>query len=230
MFEDRLSQEGREKHAAVRPGREVPGEDLGRIISLTDGVFAFALTLLVLGLTVPTFDTTGLSTQQISGHLGYLLQKDWQSFLGYVFAFVMIAVWWTYHHRTFRYIQRYDTVLMWTNMAVLLEIAVMPFVLEVYTTSTYSSTQVATVLFASIQAVTGLTLNILWRYASSGHRLVDPKLPPVEIRYFGNQGLITPLVFTVSIGVSFLSVEAAEVLWVVSIVARRLLRQRYGPA
>ncbi|MGP8076521.1 MAG: TMEM175 family protein [Thermoplasmata archaeon] len=227
MFEDRLSREGREKHAAVRPGHEVPGEDLGRIISLTDGVFAFALTLLVLGLTVPSFATTGLSNGQVSRHLGNLLQADWPSFLGYVFAFVMIAVWWTYHHRTFRYIERYDTILMWLNMAVLLEIAVMPFVLQVYTS--YSSTQVAVILFAVMQAVTGLTLNVLWRYASSGHRLVDPKLEPAEIRYFANWGLVTPVVFVLSIGVSFLSVDAAEAMWILSIVLRRWGR-KYGAA
>ncbi|MGA8710580.1 MAG: TMEM175 family protein [Thermoplasmata archaeon] len=227
MFEDRLSREGREKHAAVRPGHEVPGEDLGRIISLTDGVFAFALTLLVLGLTVPSFTTTGLSNDQVSRHLGNLLQADWQSFLGYVFAFVMIAVWWTYHHRTFRYIERYDTVLMWLNMAVLLEIAVMPFVLQVYTS--YSSTQVAVILFAVMQAATGLTLNVLWRYASSGHRLVDPKLELPEIRYFANWGLVTPVVFVLSIGVSFLSVEAAEAVWILSIGLRRW-GGKYGAA
>jgi TMEM175 potassium channel family protein len=227
VYEDRLSHEGREKRAAVRPGHEVPGEDLGRIISLTDGVFAFALTLLVLGLTVPMFTTSGLSDGQVSGHLDYLLRGDWQSFLGYVFAFVMIAVWWTYHHRTFRYIERYDTVLMWLNMAVLLEVAVMPFVLEVY--SAYAYTQVAVVLFAATQCATGLTVNVLWRYASSGHRLVDPKLDSAEIRYFANWGLVTPTVFAISIGVSFLSVEAAEVVWILSIALRRF-GQKYGTA
>ncbi|MGA8604224.1 MAG: TMEM175 family protein [Thermoplasmata archaeon] len=219
MFEDRLSHEGREKQAVVHRGSEVPGEDLSRILALTDGVFAFALTLLVLGLTVPVIVTTGLSSGQISGELGARLHQDYQSFLGYVFAFVMIAVWWTYHHQTFRYIERYDTVLMWTNMAILLEIAVMPFVLQVYTA--YMDAQAAVVLFAVMQLTTGLTLNILWRYASSGHRLVNPQLDPAEIRYFADRGLITPVVFAVSIGVSFLSVEAAEILWIGGLVARR---------
>jgi TMEM175 potassium channel family protein len=225
VFEDRLSHEGREKRPIVRHGSEVPGEDLGRILALSDGVFAFALTLLVLGLTVPVVSTAGLSPGQVSGQLGAGLNQDWQTFLGYAFAFVMIAVWWTYHHRIFRYIERYDTVLMWANMAVLLEVAVMPFVLQVYTR--YSSAQVAVVLFAVLQLVTGLTLNLLWRYASSGHRLVNPELDPVEIRYFADRGLIAPLFFAVSIGVSFVSVEVAEVLWVGSIVARRW-GQRYG--
>jgi len=228
VYEDRLSHEGREKHAVVRRGAEVPGEDLSRIISLTDGVFAFALTLLVLGLTVPTLSgTAGLSSAEVSGRLGAALHNDWPTFVGYVFAFVMIAFWWTYHHRTFRFIERYDTVLMWANMAVLLEIAVMPFVLQVYTM--YSDTQVAVALFATMQMVTGLTLNLVWRHASGGHRLVDPNLDPAEIRYFANWGLVPVLVFAASVGLSFLTVVGAEVLWVVSIVARRW-GEKYGPS
>jgi len=227
VYEDRLSHEGREKSPRVRPGHEVPGEDMGRIISLTDGVVAFALTLLVLGLTVPMFNTSGLSDAQVSGHLAYLLRGDWQTFFGYAFAFVMIAVWWTYHHRTFRYIERYDSVLMWLNMAFLLEIAVMPFVLEVYTD--YSNAQVAIVLFAVMQAAAGLTINAVWRYAASGHRLVNPKLDPTEIRYFADWGLVTPAVFAISIGLSFVSVEVAQLSWFVAIVLRRW-GQKYGPS
>lgn len=63
-----------------RRGHEPPGEDLGRIISLSDGAFAFALTLLVL--TVPSFDVTGLTSAQVSGHLGALLRGDYPAFLG----------------------------------------------------------------------------------------------------------------------------------------------------
>ena len=224
MFEDRLSYEGRENRGAVRAGREVPGEDIGRIISLSDGVFAFALTLLVLGLTVPV-----LSTSTPSGALSRMLwarlQSDWPKFLGYVFAFAMISVWWMVHHRTFRYIQRYDFVLMWLNMIVLLEVAVMPFVLQVF--SSYSDTQVAVALFAFMQMVTGITINVLWRYASRGHRLIDPKLPAEEIRYFANRGILPALAFGGSILVSFVNLSWAEVIWVVPILLNRL-SQRYG--
>jgi uncharacterized membrane protein len=225
VFEDRLSYENREKRAAVGAGREVPGEDLGRIISLSDGVFAFALTLLVLGLTVPS--VSGGSDVQKSIHLWNALQGDWPKFLGYVFAFLMISIWWMGHHRTFRYIQRYDFVLMWLNMLILLEIAVMPFVLQVYTTD--PSAQTAVVLFASLQVVTGLTLNALWRYASAGHRLIDPKLPAEEIRYFANRGVLPAAVFLASIGISFLSVSWAEYFWVTALVVGRFAR-RYGVA
>jgi uncharacterized membrane protein len=196
-----------------------PGEDLTRIISLTDGVFAFALTLLVLSLVVPM----GLTGPNLSGRLGAALNKDWTSFLAYVFAFFLIANWWVVHHRYFTHIKRYDGRLVGFNMAILLEIAVMPFVLSTF--ALYSDALVAVVLFAATQAATGLTFAILWRYATWKHRLVDKSLDPRIERYYALRGLVTPIVFAVSIGVAFLSVEAAEFCWIGIFVIPRLTHE-----
>jgi uncharacterized membrane protein len=207
--------------------REAPGEDLSRLLSLSDGVFAFALTLLVLTLTVPAINTAGLNSQQTSGALGAALLQHYGQFLAYIFAFIMIALWWMAHHRTFRYIERYDSVLLDLNLALLLEIAVLPFILEVFTA--YQDTQVAVILFASIEGITGLTLNAIWTYATHEHRLVSPKLPDATIRYTTNRGRIVPVVFLASIGISFLNVSAAEYSWFLAIVAQRFMA-RYGVA
>ncbi len=205
----------------------MPGEDLGRIIALSDGVFAFALTLLVLTLTVPSINTHGLNSEQTSGALGAALHQDYGEFLAYVFAFVMIAIWWVGHHRTFRYIERYDSVLMGLNLMLLLEIAVMPFILEVY--SNYQSTQVAVILFAATQAATGLTMNGIWNYATYKRRLVSPKLSASLIRYTSIRGTITPIVFLASVGVSFVNVSAAQYTWILVFVGLRFVG-RYGDA
>ena len=207
-------------------GREPPGTDLSRIISLSDGVFAFALTLLALSLAVPILNLPGgAPTSQVSGRLAHALQGDWGIFVGYVFAFVMIAVWWVGHHRIFRYIERYDSVLIWLNLGMLLQIAVMPFVLSVY--NTYDDTQTAVGLFSGIQATCGLTLGTIWWYASRHHRLIDAHLDDRIIRYFRIRGTITPLFFLAAIGLSFVGVYAAEAAWVGAIVAQRF-SARYG--
>ncbi|MCI4351239.1 MAG: DUF1211 domain-containing protein [Thermoplasmata archaeon] len=209
-----------------RPGQESRGEDLSRIIALTDGVFAFALTLLALSLVVPDLTTVGLTPSQVSGHLGYALWKEYPTFTGYVFVFVMIAVWWVGHHRLFRYIVRYDDVLIVLNLVLLLEIAVMPFVLRIY--ASFSDTQVAVILFALIQIATGLTVSLLWLYASWRHRLIARDVPEATVRYFRQRFLLTPIVFAISIGVSFVSVLAAELVWVGAIGTQWLTRYSYS--
>jgi uncharacterized membrane protein len=211
--------------ASHRPGPGISGDDLGRIISLTDGVFAFALTLLALSLVVPVFPQGGLSAHQLSSTLAARLQADYPAFFGYVFAFVMIGVWWVIHNRTFQYIARYDNTLVWLNMAILLMIGITPFVMSVY--NAYSSTQVAVDLFAAIQVALGLTTTGLWDYARHA-KLLKPNVPAGVGKYFSYRGYLTSAVFLASIGVSFVSVTWAQLTWIMTFVVQRLLTRHYS--
>ncbi|HTW55992.1 MAG TPA: TMEM175 family protein [Thermoplasmata archaeon] len=199
------------------------GDDLSRVIALSDGVFAFALTLLALSLTVPVFSTAGQSSGQVSSHLAFLLQRDYNAFFGYVFAFVMIAVWWIGHHRAFDHIARYTSGLVWINMAFLIQIAVMPFVLSVF--NDYSDTQVAVALFAGLQMSLGITISLLWDFARRWH-LLKPKVSEAVVQYLSRRNLFSAGVFAVSIGITFVSLTAAEVSWVFVFVLQRLLDLR----
>ena len=78
-----------------------------------------------------------------------------------------------------------------------------------------------------MQMATGATINVLWRYASRGHRLIDPRLPADEIRYFANRGILPAVAFGGSILVSFVSVPLAEAVWIVPIILNRW-SHRYG--
>jgi uncharacterized membrane protein len=208
-----------EPETRIIPGLRPPGEEMGRILSLSDGVFAFSLTLLVLTLTVPVITNPALSVSQVSNRLGFLLGREYGTFLGYVFVFVMIAIWWTAHNRLFRWIVRYDDVLVGLNMAVLLEIAIMPFVLRVYIN--YASTEVAVILFSLIELATGLTLSLLWFYASWNHRLIRRSIPVSDVRWLQYRTLLTPAIFAISIGVALVSVTGAEIVWVGALVIQR---------
>jgi uncharacterized membrane protein len=192
------------------------GEDFGRILALSDGIFAFAMTLLALSLTVPIVH--GSSPGAESGNLLNRLLSEGNVFFGYAFAFVMIAVWWMVHNRTFQYLVRYDSTLVWLNMIVLVQIAIMPFVLSVY--NTYDNLQVGVDLFAVIQITLGLTSVVLWEYARS-HRLMRSDVPDDLARYFTARGAFTTVIFGVSIAVSFVSVTGAQLCWIAILVAQR---------
>jgi len=98
------------------------GRGLDRILALSDGVFAFPLTLLVLDLVVPAF----AANQSISVLPG-LLAGEWSGFFNYFLSFAMIAVWWNNHQRYFEYVKGYDGSLKALNLLMLLTITLIPF-------------------------------------------------------------------------------------------------------
>ena len=72
-------------------------------------------------------------------------------------------------------------------------------------------------------AASRLLLTAVWWYASSGHRLTDERFPMNTIRIYRIRGLAIPVVFLISIGISFFSVNAATCSWLLLIVADTVL-------
>lgn len=219
--------EERRSASSSGPWREPPGEDLSRILALSDGIFAFAMTLLVVNLTGLSFLACGVpGLPDCSDSL--LLQglsTSWRYFLGYATVFLIVALYWTTHHRHFRYIERYDAELMWVNIFFLLAIAFQPFVLEVY--NRYSDSALAIAIFASTSATTGLLLGAMWYHATGDGHLVDPRLDPRLITYYRRRGFIIPAIFIISIPIAFVLPNLAAYCWIAAFPATLLLR-RYG--
>ncbi len=115
------------------PGTEASAA-LDRLIFLSDGVFAIAITLLVLEITplipahLPNADLPVL-----------LLSKDlWTAIASYALSFIILSIYWTTHQRIFHYIKRSNNVLIWLNVLFLLCVAFLPVptkVLGLYGTS-----------------------------------------------------------------------------------------------
>ena len=118
---------------------EAAEEGIGRILALSDGVFAIAITLLILEIAVPaTTSDAGLSKA---------LLGLWPRYLAYVLSFVVIARFWMAHRLTFRLIARDDAVLVWLNMLLLLFVAFLPFPTAVV--GAHAGSPAAAVLYAA---------------------------------------------------------------------------------
>ena len=183
------------------------GDDMGRLIGLTDGMFGFAITLLVTTLVVPK-ECLGLAVQEpcLAGDLwteGYLV-------LAYLFSFAVLGIWWIRHHMLFRYIGRYDAALLWGNLVFLITIGITPFILGVF--ANYTGVEVAVVLFALVQAAAGGMLLVLLEIAVRAD-LLKPGVPPPFLARFRRRLYITPLIFLISAGVALISVYAAHIIW-----------------
>jgi len=79
------------------------------------------------------------------------------------------------------------------------------------------------VIHAASLAVARLLLTTVWWYTSSRHRLIDERLPRNTIRIYRIRGLAIPLLFLISIGISFFSLSVATYSWILLIVADTVL-------
>src|SRR5579864_8408932 len=91
----------------------------GRLEAFSDGVFAVAITLLILNIQVPS---VGASTR-----LAQALIASWPSYLSYVLSFVTVGITWINHHQMFKYITRTDHTLLFLNLLILMCITFIPF-------------------------------------------------------------------------------------------------------
>jgi uncharacterized membrane protein len=197
------------------------GRDLSRILSLSDGVFAFAMTLLVLGLVLPAGTAGG-------GVAAYFQTHAFESAMyAYILTFFVIGLWWQSHHLIFGYIRRYDRVLVRANSVFLVTIAILPFATIVLNAADNSPIGVG--FFAAIQIAAGLSLAGLWRYASGPGHLVHRRLPASWRSYLSQVTLVTPLVFALSIPAAFWSVDgvnAGYLVWLGAFVFPMAIRHK----
>jgi len=103
---------------------ESAGEkETGRLEAFSDGVFAIAITLLVLELKVPEVGTAGGSPLE----LGKALLRQWPSYVGLVTSFFTILIMWVHHHAILRNVRRTDAWLHFANGCLLLGITFVPY-------------------------------------------------------------------------------------------------------
>jgi uncharacterized membrane protein len=92
-----------------------------RLEAFSDGVFAIAITLLILNVKVP--DKHDLNNQQLNA----ILMAAAPKLLSFGFSFAVIGVFWVAHHRIFSFAKVVDTPLLWLNILYLMFVAVIPF-------------------------------------------------------------------------------------------------------
>jgi uncharacterized membrane protein len=192
---------------------------LDRILGLSDGIFAFAITLMVLDLTVPVIGRGGVSS------LPSLLVGESVSFVNYFLSFAIIAIWWNAHHRNFEYINGYDGLLKMLNLMVLLSITLVPFFTKLL--DAWGNTPFGTALYALNQGLAGLFLSLTWWYATGHRRFVDSHLSQRVITRVRVSSVIAPIVFFASIPLAFISQWLCWASWLVMVPATYLVRKRY---
>ncbi len=200
--------------AQVNPQRRGSSDDEGieRINALSDGVFAIAITLLVLNIEVPNDIPANLVAQELPGRLAALVPD----LLSYVVSFLVIGSYWMAHRAIFQGIRALDRVLIWLNFLFLMFVAFLPFPTALL--DEYPNYQLPVALYAGSLAVARLPLTTIWWYAAHNRRLIHEHLDARTVWFHRIRGLGIPLVFLLSISISFISITAAIFSWVLLFV------------
>jgi len=169
---------GRERVTPDDEAGDLPGRGTERVEAFSDGVFAIAITLLVLEIRVPTAAQL-VSPDTLARALGEL----WPSYFGYALSFVTIGIMWMNHHNLFRYIRTVDHTLLIANLFLLLVVGFVPFPTALLAaTLGEPAAQIGVLVYAGTFVVIALGFNALWYSARRhGGMLLRPEADPAAI-------------------------------------------------
>lgn len=175
-----------------------------RVIAFSDGIFAVAITLLVLSIAVPD-----LGNRPTDANLQARLVDAVPSIIGFVISFAVVGVFWISHHRLFQVVHGYDRPTLYTNLLFLMTICFVPFPTGVI--AQYGELATAVIFYAASLALVGFALALLWWVAviRPSHRKAQRRVG----RYYALRAVGTSMIFLISIPVALINVDAARYAW-----------------
>jgi len=168
-----------------------------RLKALADGVFAVAMTLLVLELVVP--EIMDPSNRELTS----VLFSMWPKFLAYILSFLIAGIYWLVHHTIFDAIKYYDSTLAWINIIFLLFVALIPF--TTWLLGEYFLMKTSTIIYGVHLLLMFLGGYSLWAYSTGKHILVVPDLDPKVVKGAKKMGYIYFSILTIAIIIAFFS-------------------------
>jgi uncharacterized membrane protein len=174
--------------------------DLNRLVTFIDGVYAVAITLLILDLKLP------------SGDLSKSLVTMLPNFLVYLTVFASIAGYWIIHHYTFRLIVKGDTRILLLSLLNLLFITLYP--LNASIVGAHPLEPLATVCLSVNSLLYALSSWALWHYASSHPQLIGKAANQHPLRRQAGIMMVVAIGLTLAIPLAFISVFLAYAIWI----------------
>jgi uncharacterized membrane protein len=148
--------------------------DPARVVAVSDGVIAIAVTLLVLEIKAPD-DTR---------HLLHGLLALWPSYLSYIVTFMLVGQIWANHHVMFDHIRHADRMVLFLNTVLLMDVAFLPFAASVLAKAFRegSGERVAVVLHGAVFEIAAILFNIIWWHARRDPRRLADNIGPAGVR------------------------------------------------
>lgn len=180
---------------------------LDRVNALSDGVMAVVITILVLGIDIPTehsFTEAGL--------MSFFIKLE-PSLIAYGTSFVMVGIYWIQNHVMFSFLRYVNRRLILLNLLFLFPVTLLPFVAKVKALYRYDALVV--VIFAGAHILCGLILLAMWAYIVSHPELLVKPVTPQVTRSMALRILITPAVSLVAMGAAFVNIDIGTYIFLI---------------
>lgn len=168
-----------------------------RVEAFSDGVFAIAITLLILTIAQPT-DYAKLASQ---------LADRWTSLAAYGVSFAVIGIMWLNHHTVFSHLERSDRGMFYRNLILLGTIVFIPYPTGVFGEALRRGhgAKTAAIFYSASMTVNAIAWAALWLHASVRRRLLRPDFPEAQrtmstVMFAGGW-----LFYAIATGIAFLS-------------------------
>lgn len=158
-----------------------------RLEALVDGIFAIAMTLLILGISPPR-PQVSMATAVLPGMIEGLIP---QMFL-FIVSFLVLALFWLGHHRQFHFVRTVDPFLVWINVLILISIVFVPFSTDV--AGDYPTVFDAALLFHANMFIVGFLFLLQWHHIRRHEHLCEPVPEKATVRHGFYHSLLVPAV------------------------------------
>ena len=175
--------------------------------TLTDGVFAIVMTILVLEIAVPQ-----LSHSEAAIELPKQLIELWPVILSYGTSFIILGLFWIAHDYQFHYIKRANRTFLWITIFYLMFIAFVPFSTSLI--GEYGDQQISVIIYGINIIIVLVWAYLQWKYATKEHRLVDDDLDPKFITIMSRRIIVGIILYAFAIAISLLNTQVSLVLFI----------------
>jgi len=189
-----------------------------RLEGFSDGIFAFAATLLILNLAVT--ETRPLGPQ---------LLEIWTSYVAYAISFMTIGIIWINHHTVMHQISHVDRTFLTLSVLFLMVIAFIPFptrLLALYIRS--DGAEAAALAYGIMLTLTAILFNAIWRYAAWGGRLLRQDADPKVVEGISRSYIFGPATYFSATLVALLNPYASAAFYVAIAVFYALESSLFG--
>jgi uncharacterized membrane protein len=166
-----------------------------RLEAFSDGVFAVAITLLVLEIAIPTGD-----------HLWHKLGEEWPSFASFFVSFWVIGIIWVNHHGVVDHLKRADLGVLYLNIFVLMAVVLIPFATALMAQNLNSDDEhVAAAVYAGSFLLMAIAMGSLWQYITMHRERLGVELSDEEVRRITRAFHLGNPFYAVAVAVAFIS-------------------------